>query len=679
MHAHGCFCVGSLLGKHGILSFDLRLAANPFDLSAPRCPTRSAKRTSVLGYSWFSFEGGSIGSKAAHSQSSRANLRGTSSGGTSQQRHTSGARQYDSCTIGAHTIHMSDSETPLGRGAGGAHSSKKKKKAQQAALAAQQAAKAMQRAQFAQAQAAAQSQQQQTRGAGVTVKATHQLASADAMPQPHSSVVGPAAAVDDDQPDVEQDQLEAELEENPQQLHPEESEEEELDISVAASSMSMQALLVHLLQQQKKAKAAAKAARAQDHALIVQLQTQLQQQASSAVRLGTTLSTGALAPASRSTLKVEAGVAAQQQALAAATAPNLQQQQQALIAAAAARSPGAPGVHAAALAAPPRRELPKVKQELEAAALSKDPTLLKSWVFQMERLLRALELSSAQEFTFGDRLSVAQDHWDAGIDAWWNSLCDARAATMQPAVCSWAGLIAALHETYAPVSDGMAAAREMHQIKQGASESMESYVRRVLELQGRIPPGRLPSHVIGDLALNGVDESRFPWTLSIVRGEATVFANSQSTGQGPDMSFVAHRLRTQAGSEPKVARGAGGSSSELSAIKAELAKLQHQLTQNSHVAHTAAISTAQSTESHSSGRKSGGKPGDAHKMRGGRPGGGQRKKLEDGELKRRYEAGLCFECNKPGHIGRDCPERAARKQQQQAEGHGAEGAPSSGN
>ena len=49
MHAHGCFCVGSLLGKHGILSFDLRLAANPFDLSAPRCPTRSAKRTSVLG------------------------------------------------------------------------------------------------------------------------------------------------------------------------------------------------------------------------------------------------------------------------------------------------------------------------------------------------------------------------------------------------------------------------------------------------------------------------------------------------------------------------------------------------------------------------------------------------------------------------------------------------------
>ena len=30
------FCVGSLLGKHGILSFDLRLAANPFrSLSTP--------------------------------------------------------------------------------------------------------------------------------------------------------------------------------------------------------------------------------------------------------------------------------------------------------------------------------------------------------------------------------------------------------------------------------------------------------------------------------------------------------------------------------------------------------------------------------------------------------------------------------------------------------------------
>ena len=52
MHAHGCFCVGSLLGKHGILSFDLRLAANPFDLSAHRCLARPAKRTLVLGYSW---------------------------------------------------------------------------------------------------------------------------------------------------------------------------------------------------------------------------------------------------------------------------------------------------------------------------------------------------------------------------------------------------------------------------------------------------------------------------------------------------------------------------------------------------------------------------------------------------------------------------------------------------
>ena len=79
-----------------------------------------------------------------------------------------------------------------------------------------------------QAQAAFQSQLQQTRGAGIRVEATaHHSGAVDATPQPHSSMVGPAAAVDDDQPDVEHDQLEVELEANSQQLHPEESEEED--------------------------------------------------------------------------------------------------------------------------------------------------------------------------------------------------------------------------------------------------------------------------------------------------------------------------------------------------------------------------------------------------------------------------------------------------------------------
>ena len=576
---------------------------------------------------------------------------------------------------------MSDSETPTGRGAGDTHSSKKKKKQATAAASAQQqqvaqaarlAAQATQRAHHVQARATSQSQQQQ------------QQHPASAPAPPHSS----EAQLQGDMG------LQREAEADPEQQ--ESGEDEDEQVAVMDTPVSMQALLVHLMQQQKKDKAAAKAARAQDRALIAQLQAQLQQQAMSTVRLGTTTNTGALAPASRSTLRVEADVAAQHQAAGAAAAPDLQQQQRALSAAEAARAPSAPGVHAAALAAPPRRELPKVKQELEAAGLSKDPTLLKSWVFEMERLLRAMELSSAQQFTFGDRLSVAQDHWDAGIDAWWTTLCDGRATAMQPAVCSWAGLIAALHETYGSGSDGLTAARGMHQIKQGASESMEAYVRRVLELQGRIPSGRLPSHVVGDLALNGADESRFPWTLSIIRGEAMAFANSQPSGQGPDMSFIAHRLRTQAGSEPKVVRTSGAGSSELNSIKAELAKLQRQVAQNSQVMHAAAINTAQPTESQgsegsnrkSSAGKRGWRPGGRNRTDqgtaagAGGTGSSQRKQLDDDELARRFEAGLCFECNKPGHIGRDCPERAAKKKKQQEERlrqQGAEGAPSPGN
>jgi len=490
-----------------------------------------------------------------------------------------------------------------------------------------------------------------------------------------------------------------------QSTHSEAAAESESERDVDLSeSVNIQAMLVQLMKQQKQAKAAAKKERAQDRALIAQLQQQLQQQAISTVRLGTSLSAGVPAPAARSTLKTEPDVLAQQQAAAtaAATPASAVEVQQR---AAAARAPAAPGVQAAALAAPPRRELPKVKHELEAAGLSKDPSLLKAWVFQMERLLRAMEQSSAQEFTFGDRLSVAQDHWDASMEAWWTSLCDARAVAGLPAVCSWVGLLAALNETYAPVADGLAAARELHQIKQGAAESMEAYVRRVLELQSRIPPGRLPSHVIGDLAINGVDESRFPWTLSIVRGEASGYANTQPSGQGPDMAFIAHRLRTQAVSEPKVMRGAGAgsNSAELTSIKAELAKMQRQLAQSAQITHMAALYTANGTSGTSGGTSGSGAgmhnayssdKGSSNSWRGGgrrgrgngrgrggnTPTSGNRQPLDEAELTRRYEAGLCFECEQEGHIGRDCPKRATRKQQQQQQHErGAEGAPSSGN
>ena len=577
---------------------------------------------------------------------------------------------------------MADSASAERKGSGSASSKKRgSTKATAAASstdsgsATQRAAKAQRKAQRAEAAAATSEQAQRSASAHGGDDGEDDSAGIDADGVDHGSSGTP--------------------DEEEQQSHDDSDEDEsETDVSTPEG---MQAMLVALMKQQKQAKAAAKAERVQDRALIAQLQAQLQQQATSAVRLGTSFSTGVLAPAARSTLKAEAGVLAQQQtaaAAAAAASPETQQRAE------EARSPGAPGVQAAALAAPPRRELPKVKQELEAAALSKDPTLLKAWVFQMERLLRAMEQGSAQAFTFGDRLSVAQDHWDAGIEAWWTSLCDARAAAMSPSVCSWAGLIAALHETYAPVSDALAAAREMHQIKQGASESMEAYVRRVLELQGRVPPGRLPSHVIGDLALNGVDESRFPWTLSIVRGEAAGYANTQASGQGPDMAFIAHRLRTQAASEPKVSRGAGSSNAELVSIKAELARMQRQLAQSAQAAHTAALYTAgssgdnhsssssSSSSSSTSGQKADrsgwrGVSGRGRGTRGGRGGGAStRQPLDDAELNRRYEAGLCFECGKDGHIGRDCPKRAAKKQQQlqqQQNERGAEGAPSSGN
>ena len=443
------------------------------------------------------------------------------------------------------------------------------------------------------------------------------------------------------------------------------------DLADITTPAGMQAALISLMKQRKADKAAAKASRTQ----IEQLQAQLQTQATSTVRFGVVRNTiASLAPASRSTLKTEPGVAARQQT-AAAAAPSLQQRQKAVQAAERARMPEAPGVQAAMRAAPPRLALPEVKQELEAKALSADPTLLKSWVFQMERLLTALEDASEQPYTFGDRLKLARRYWDQGMEAWWTTLCEARASEGLPAVCSWAGLLAALRETYAPVSDGLAVGREIQQLKQGPSESMEAYVRRVLELQGRVSSADWPSHVVAMLTLNGVDESRYPWTTTHVRNALAEFANTR--GRSADMAYLAHQLRTQASSEPKFTRGAGSGSAELANLKAELAKLQRQMAHGAQVAHTAAVRTSGADLAESSkGNTSAGGMGQGRTKRPGKPTG---KRMSSAERQRCYDNELCFFCKKSGHVSRECPERAAAKAKQQLQQQGAEGAPSSEN
>lgn len=535
--------------------------------------------------------------------------------------------------------------------------------------------------------AAAKAERKQRRAAKAAAEAAAAAVTAAAVAAEAESEERAAAEAEasNDEAEASHDELEHSGASDPEDDdggHASAPEEEAPDVSTPAG---MQAALVLLLQQRRA-----------DQAQIQQLQAQLHSHAASAVRLGITRSTAAaLAPAARSTLRTEADVVAQQQASAVA-APSLRQQQQARHAAERARMPAAPGVQAAMRAAPPRLALPEVKQELAAAALSKEPSLLKSWVFQMERLLGALEDASERPYTFGDRLKVARRHWDQDMEAWWTTLCEARASAGEAAVCSWAGLLAALYDTYAPVSDGLVAGRELQQVKQTASESMEAYVRRVVELQGRVAAADWPSHVVATLALNGVDETRFPWTVSHVRSAMAEFANTR--GRPADMAFLAHRLRTQAASEPKVMRGAAagaGNGAELAAIKAELAKLQRQVAQgaSAQAAHmTAAVRTA--------GHPTGGGTGDSGHAGAGSSGSGfgtgegadkgrprskragsktGSKRMSSAERQRCYDNELCFWCKRPGHISRECPDKAAAKAKQQQQQQGAEGAPSSGN
>lgn len=465
---------------------------------------------------------------------------------------------------------------------------------------------------------------------------------------------------------------------------PSDPEEESDD---EASPANLLALIGQLRAEQRRAAQQRKS----DVAALLALQQQLALHAATAARVGTVLPIATLAPASRSTLKTEPGLAAQAQA-AATAAPDATARRVAQEQAEEARSPTAPGVEAALRAAPPRMALPEVKPELEATKLARDPALLAAWLFQMERHLRVLEQSSTTPYTFGDRLNVATNFWDAGMQAWWITTCEARAAQSLPAIVSWEGLVSALREAYSPVADALEASRQIQYIKQAAAETMEAYVRRALDLQARLAPAQWPSHVIAEAILNGVDSSRFPQAYNTVRTEATVIANAHA-GRGPEAPFVATRLRSLAQSEPAHARG-GASSSEIAGLRAEMAKMQRQFSQNAS-AHTAALYTASPDDSSNSGfngsgnfatRGRGGRGGFRGGFRGGSSrggrggsrggrGGAKRTPLDGSELDRRYAEGLCFDCGEPGHIGRDCPTRSGGGDGQE----GAGGAPKSKN
>ena len=186
-----------------------------------------------------------------------------------------------------------------------------------------------------------------------------------------------------------------------------------------------------------------------------------------------------------------------------------------------------------------------------------EPSVLADWLFKVEQLLSQLGVSAD---AWEERLRVVSLHWDRQLDLWWQGHCQQARAAGTP-VASWAAFRAALQANFVPTNDAEAAASELLRLRMRSGETMDAYMQRAALLLAR-SDGRLPGEAAARAALDGVDASRFPFTLSSAR------RLMRQAPAGSPLTFHAMRaeLTASAVDEPQLgARGAASAAVHMSA------------------------------------------------------------------------------------------------------------------
>ena len=162
--------------------------------------------------------------------------------------------------------------------------------------------------------------------------------------------------------------------------------------------------------------------------------------------------------------------------------------------------------------APPQVRMSAVQPGELAYHKASEGTALADWLFKLEQLLSQLGVGSGE---FGERIRIAAMHWDRQTNVWWEGHVRQAAGAGAP-ITDWPSFVTALKANFVPTNDAEAAASDLLRLRMRGGESMDAYLQRAALLLARAD-GRLPDAAAARSALDGVDSSRFPFTVAAAR------------------------------------------------------------------------------------------------------------------------------------------------------------------
>lgn len=317
---------------------------------------------------------------------------------------------------------------------------------------------------------------------------------------------------------------------------------------------------------------------------------------------------------------------------------------------------------------------------------------LEDWLFSVEQLLTQMRHTEAN----GDdraMIATATLYWDRPMQLWFEaeqqqqqqqrvdhgSQMDSDSA---PLTTSWKEFKAALRRQFTPLADDFVARDELLSLRMRGGESMEAYMQRVVLLVTRAGQ-QIDGRTAATLTLRGVDELRFPFTVSAAKRkerESGTMGMSFAAMRS-ELTFGAHnepKLNLHNGgntngsnssgssSHPRTARGNNSNTTTNRNKQIRIAALQQQLQelQEESEHDESSLITAPLT---AGGGRTGASTGDIRCRKCGKSG------HVVAECTSKTELRKCFRCNEVGHLANKCRNRGDKGKSSSAE----EGVPAS--